>query len=68
MNTKASSVNANENLAIIGFDINYLKRANDTLGHNAGDELIIATANLLKETFDLTDDNDDVLFKAKCGL
>lgn len=45
----------NENFAIIGFDINYLKRANDTLGHNAGDELIIATANLLKETFDNTD-------------
>lgn len=43
--------NKDDRISIIVFDVNYLKRANDTLGHNAGDELIIATANIIKETF-----------------
>ncbi len=36
-----------EDFAIISFDLNGLKKANDTKGHAAGDELIIASANCL---------------------
>lgn len=35
----------------IAVDINGLKKANDTLGHQAGDELICGAANLLKNCF-----------------
>lgn len=37
--------------AIIFFDINNLKYCNDTLGHSAGNKLIIGTAEKLKELF-----------------
>ena len=33
-------------------DINGLKEVNDTLGHEAGDELIIASAECLRKSFD----------------
>lgn len=37
---------------IIGmFDLNNLKRCNDTMGHSAGDEYIQQSAKILKETF-----------------
>lgn len=38
-------------LTIIGFDVNFLKQANDTLGHKAGDELLIATAHFISKIF-----------------
>lgn len=38
-------------VVFIVFDINDLKLANDTLGHQAGDEIIIATAKIIKEVF-----------------
>ncbi len=38
-------------LIIAEFDINGLKTANDEIGHNAGDELIIATAQVLTKVF-----------------
>ena len=38
-------------VGLLFFDLNGLKVANDTLGHQAGDELIIKMANLLKECF-----------------
>ena len=38
-------------LVIAEVDINGLKDANDRIGHNAGDELIIGTADILKEVF-----------------
>jgi diguanylate cyclase (GGDEF)-like protein len=38
-------------LAMIMFDLNNLKQVNDTLGHKTGDELIQATATLIRETF-----------------
>lgn len=47
-------VRQNNNLTeitIVGFDLNGLKHVNDTLGHLAGDELIIGAANLIKEVF-----------------
>lgn len=48
----------NDQLAIIAFDVNYLKESNDTLGHKAGDELLIATANIIKNTFYENDGNN----------
>ena len=40
-----------EDLVVFSIDINGLKSANDTLGHIAGDELICAAANCIKQTF-----------------
>ena len=40
-----------KNFTIIYFDVNDLKSANDVLGHDAGDELIKAAANCIKDTF-----------------
>lgn len=40
----------NSGLTYLSFDINGLKEVNDTLGHNAGDELIIGAANCLKKS------------------
>ncbi len=37
---------------LVLFDVNGLKPANDTHGHLAGDELIIATANCISRVFD----------------
>ena len=39
------------NLVYVAVDINGLKKANDNLGHKAGDELIIGAANCLKNCF-----------------
>ena len=38
-------------LAILMFDINYLKETNDTLGHSAGDELIQKVAHCISSCF-----------------
>lgn len=40
-----------DNLVLISFDINGLKQVNDSLGHSAGDELIIGAANCIKKVF-----------------
>lgn len=40
-----------DNLVIASIDVNGLKIANDTLGHAAGDELIIGTADCMKRCF-----------------
>ena len=37
---------------VVMADINGLKEANDTLGHDAGDELIIGSAECLRKSFD----------------
>lgn len=39
-------------LGIYFADVNGLKRTNDAHGHQAGDNLLVAAANLLKEVFD----------------
>ena len=44
-----------EPVSIAYLDVNDLKKVNDTDGHSAGDELISATAALLRETFRGTD-------------
>jgi diguanylate cyclase (GGDEF)-like protein len=41
----------NDPISIILIDLNYLKRANDTLGHRAGDKLIQRVAEVLKAGF-----------------
>ncbi|MCR5667785.1 MAG: GGDEF domain-containing protein [Lachnospiraceae bacterium] len=40
-----------KNFSIVMLDLNGLKKANDTFGHDAGDELIKATAKCLRESF-----------------
>lgn len=45
------SANADDPLALVMFDINNLKMVNDTLGHKAGDELIVHCARILTGTF-----------------
>lgn len=46
-----SNFGMSEDLVYIAVDINGLKKANDTLGHQAGDELICGAATLLKNCF-----------------
>ena len=36
---------------VVFFDVNRLKYTNDTLGHDAGDELLIGTADCIKKAF-----------------
>ena len=38
-----------EHVGVIVADVNNLKKVNDTYGHEEGDKLIIAAANVLKE-------------------
>ncbi|MDO4458561.1 MAG: GGDEF domain-containing protein [Clostridia bacterium] len=40
-----------ESFVFISMDVNELKSTNDNLGHNAGDELIIAAADCMKRCF-----------------
>lgn len=43
------------NCFIIMMDVNNLKKCNDTMGHDCGDELLIHTARLIKEAFPIGD-------------
>ena len=42
-----SSIDYNDDFVVFSVDINGLKRANDTFGHKAGDELIVGTAETI---------------------
>ncbi|GLX80505.1 hypothetical protein tinsulaeT_38450 [Thalassotalea insulae] len=44
-----------EHFAVMLIDINGLKQVNDTLGHDAGDQLIKAVANFLQQSFRTSD-------------
>ncbi|MBN1513145.1 MAG: diguanylate cyclase [Phycisphaerae bacterium] len=46
---------AGEDLAVIALDIDYFKQVNDTLGHAAGDELLVFVGELLRATLRSTD-------------
>ena len=39
-------------IGVVMFDVNNLKYVNDNLGHNYGDELIMAASQVIKESFD----------------
>lgn len=41
-----------DDLVVVAIDINGLKKANDTLGHEAGDELILGAAKCLQSVFE----------------
>lgn len=41
-----------ENVALAFMDLNGLKETNDTYGHSAGDELLMAAAQCIQDTFD----------------
>lgn len=43
--------NIDENLVYVAFDVNGLKCVNDTYGHDAGDELLIAAARAIQLSF-----------------
>ncbi len=45
-----------ENCSVIMFDVNGLKTVNDTNGHEAGDELIIAAGECIRSAFDNAED------------
>lgn len=53
LDSEIAKASKNNNIAfsIFVIDINGLKRINDTYGHEEGDKLIIAVANLLKKSF-----------------
>jgi diguanylate cyclase (GGDEF)-like protein len=50
LNTLATQENLS-NITVLVFDVNGLKRVNDTMGHSAGDELIRGTADVIQEYF-----------------
>ena len=43
--------NNSSSMAVFLFDVNYLKKTNDTLGHLAGDQLICVAAKCISENF-----------------
>lgn len=38
-------------IGIVTFDVNDLKTVNDSFGHNVGDDLIVSSANIIKNSF-----------------
>ena len=50
------SKDAPDYCCVVMVDVNGLKEANDLLGHDAGDELIVGTAECLRQGFKKTDD------------
>lgn len=55
-----SAKRSDEMLALAIIDVDHFKKYNDTYGHPAGDQVLIALANLFKETMKRS---DDVLFR-----
>lgn len=51
-------------LGVIQFDVNNLKKVNDTLGHEKGDQMIKAVADGLKHAFG---EYDDICFSYRTG-
>ena len=43
-------------VGLLMFDVNFLKRTNDTLGHQAGDHLLIEAANCISKCFAISND------------
>jgi diguanylate cyclase (GGDEF)-like protein len=51
----AQSKRDRTNLSLIMCDIDYFKEVNDVYGHDAGDKVLIAVANLIKNTIRVSD-------------
>ena len=51
LSEKYSTRKLSKDFTVIYFDVNELKRINDNLGHEAGDELIKGAADCIKKTF-----------------
>lgn len=45
------NIEIREKVIVIIFDLNNLKRVNDSFGHQAGDRLIVQTSRLIRESF-----------------
>lgn len=45
------NINSYDSLFLVFMDLNQLKKINDTLGHNVGDELIIASAQCIEKAY-----------------
>lgn len=45
------NINSYDSLFLVFMDLNQLKNTNDTLGHNVGDELIIAAAQCIEKAY-----------------
>ncbi len=50
LNLTRNGLAENEQIGLILIDVDYFKRFNDSLGHHAGDECLIALARLFSET------------------
>jgi diguanylate cyclase (GGDEF)-like protein/PAS domain S-box-containing protein len=50
-----SKRHADENFAVLFLDLDQFKDVNDSLGHPAGDELLIAIGNIIRSNFRITD-------------
>lgn len=50
MTLSRNGLSENEQIGIILIDVDYFKRFNDSLGHNAGDECLIELARIFAET------------------
>lgn len=48
---KQNKINTGSEYTVVIYDVNYLKSANDNIGHAAGDTLIIATAQIVSKVY-----------------
>lgn len=48
---KCDAIGLDDDFVYVSFDVNGLKIVNDSLGHLAGDEVIIAAADCISKTF-----------------
>ena len=55
LDVTSGSYKKEEQVAVIFWDINFLKKINDTIGHEAGDKLIISVAESIRN---VTSDDD----------
>lgn len=60
-----------ERIGVIFWDINYLKKTNDTIGHEAGDKLILTVAQSIKNVTNASDNGyrigGDEFIMVMCG-